>query len=113
MTSPLASAAVHHSWLLTMRPAARAFARAWRDPAAVQRNLLVQLIGRNRESVFGREHRFASIRSVDDFRAAVPVRTYDDLLPWIDRAQRGEPRVLTAEPVIVFEQTSGSSGSAI
>jgi hypothetical protein len=112
MTARLASAAVHRAWLLTMRPAARAFGRAWRDPRAAQRDLLTRLIERNRESAFGLEHRFASMASVDDFRAAVPVRTYDELLPWIDRAQRGEPRVLTSESIVVFEQTSGSSGAA-
>jgi GH3 auxin-responsive promoter len=112
MTSPVVSATVHRAWLLTMRPAARAFDRAWRDPSAAQRDLLARLIERHRDSVFGLDHGFASIRSVDDFRAAVPVRTYDDLLPWIDRAQRGEPRVLTSERVVVFEQTSGSSGAA-
>ena len=112
MTSPMASAAVHHAWLLTMRPAARAFARAWRDPGMTQRGLLARLVERNRDSVFGVEHEFATIRSVDDFRAAVPVRIYDDLLPWIDRAQRGERRVLTSEPVVMFERTSGSSGAA-
>ena len=112
MTSSAASAAVHHAWLLTMRRSARAFTRAWRDPAAAQRQRLARLLEQNRESVFGINHRFASIRSVDDFRAAVPVRTYDDLLPWLDRAQRGEPGVLTSEPIAVFEQTSGSSGAA-
>ena len=112
MTSPTASAAVHHAWLMTMRSSARAFARAWRDPDAAQRALLARLLARNRESAFGIEHRFASIQSVDDFRTAVPVRTYDDLFPWIDRAQRGEPRVLTSEPIVIFEQTSGSAGAA-
>ena len=44
MTSPMASAAVHHAWLLTMRPAARAFARAWRVPGRTQRDLLARVL---------------------------------------------------------------------
>ena len=110
--SRLASVAAHRAWLLTLRPAARAFHRALRDPASAQRALLARLVNRNRDSVFGAVHGFASIRSIDDFRAAVPIRTYDELLPWIERAKRAETRVLTTAPVVMFECTSGSAGAA-
>ena len=68
--SRLASVAAHRAWLLTLRPAARAFHRALRDPASAQRALLAQLVNDNRDSAFGAAHGFASIRSIDDFRGS-------------------------------------------
>ena len=62
--SRLASVAAHRAWLLTLRPAARAFHRALRDPASAQRALLARLVNRNRDSVFGAVHGFASIPEV-------------------------------------------------
>jgi hypothetical protein len=110
--SRAASVAAHRAWLLTLRPAARAFDRALRDPASAQRALLARLVDGNRDSAFGAAHGFATVRSITDFRAAVPIRTYDDLLPWIERAKRAEARVLTTAPVIMFECSSGSAGAA-
>jgi len=112
MIARAASVAAHRAWLLTLRPAARAFDRALRDPESTQRAVLARLIERNRACAFGAAHRFATVRSIEDFRAAVPVRTYDDLLPWVERAKRGEGRVLTTAPVVMFECTSGSAGAA-
>jgi hypothetical protein len=87
----------------------RRFRRARRDPRAAQEALLRSYLARNAGTAFGREHRFDRIRTVDEFRDAVPIRTYEGFAPWIDRIVRGEPGVLTAEPVLGMEATSGSS----
>jgi hypothetical protein len=47
--------------------------------------------------------------SLQDFRRRAPVVTWDDLAPFVERIANGEPRVLTTEPVLVFERTSGST----
>ncbi|HEX8203395.1 MAG TPA: GH3 auxin-responsive promoter family protein [Isosphaeraceae bacterium] len=52
------------------------------DPLAAQQRTLRTLIRRARHTQFGRDHRFAALRSLTDFQAAVPLRTYDDL--WRD-----------------------------
>ncbi len=49
------------------------------DPAVVQERTLLGLVRRAQRTRFGRDHRFGSIRSVADFQAAVPLRTYEDL----------------------------------
>ncbi|WP_406696477.1 GH3 auxin-responsive promoter family protein [Singulisphaera sp. Ch08] len=45
----------------------------------VQERMLMRLVGKAKGTRFGRDHRFASIRSVANFQDAVPLRTYDDL----------------------------------
>jgi len=55
---------------------------------------------------------FGSPQTLDDFRASVPVVSYDDLRPWIDRTIRGEPDVLFDGHPIAWERTSGSTSAA-
>jgi hypothetical protein len=49
------------------------------DPAEAQARTLLGLVARARATRFGRDHDFAAIRSVADFQARVPIRTYEDL----------------------------------
>lgn len=88
------------------------FERAAADPAAAQAARLRQLVDANRRTAFGREHGFDRIRTLADFQRRVPVRSYDELEPWIARAVAGEPNVLTAQPIVYFARTSGTTGAA-
>ncbi|HAM68452.1 MAG TPA: hypothetical protein DCP68_02395 [Ruminococcus sp.] len=76
----------------------------------VQRSYLHQLLRRNADTVYGSAHHFAEIHSLRDFMSAVPLTEYEDYVPYIERIAAGERGVLTAEPVILLEPTSGSSG---
>jgi hypothetical protein len=49
------------------------------NPVEVQRKTLLGLVGTAGATLFGRDHSFAAIRSVEEFQAAVPVRTYEEL----------------------------------
>ena len=49
------------------------------DPVADQARILKRLIRTARSTRFGRDHGFASIRLVNDYQKAVPLRTYEDL----------------------------------
>jgi hypothetical protein len=90
----------------------RAFDRAAADPGAAQQERLRQILSRNRDTAFGREHGFAGIRTVGEFQSRVPIRGYDEFAPWIERTLRGEAGVLTEEPVTFFGRTSGTTGAA-
>ena len=85
------------------------FGRARATPRASQAALLRQILAANAGTDFGRTHGFADIRTIDDFRARVPIRSYDALRPWLDRVASGETGILTCEPVIAFEETGGST----
>jgi hypothetical protein len=90
----------------------RRFARALAEPRRTQERILIELVRRNAATAWGRRHGYAAIDSVESFRERVPVTTWDALEPWIDRIRGGEPGVLTAEPVLLLERTSGSTGAA-
>jgi len=100
------------SWLAASLPEYRRFKRAARKLESTQRNRLDHYLGRNAGTAFGLQHNFASINSWEEFAEQVPVRDYDDFEPWISRIAAGEPKVLTQDPVRLFEPSSGSSGPA-
>ena len=65
---------------------------------------------RTASTAYGREHGFASIQTMAQWRRQVPVVDYEDLRPWVDRMARGEESVLTAEVPVLFARTSGTAG---
>src|SRR5262245_61443694 len=91
------------------RSAAR-FEKAVSDPNAAQLQLLREFMQRNRDTVYGKENGFGQVNSMEEFRKRVPVVTYDNIEPYIDRMTRGENGILTAQTPVLFAQTSGTTG---
>jgi sterol desaturase/sphingolipid hydroxylase (fatty acid hydroxylase superfamily) len=89
----------------------RPLAAAARRPREVQLSLLRRIVSANRDTEFGREHGFASIRTYEDYCRHVPVQTYESLRPYIDAQERTRRRCLTAEPPVLYAQTSGTTGT--
>jgi hypothetical protein len=96
---------------MSLGPGSRRFERAARECEAAQAARLRELVRSNTDTAFGRLHRFDTIQSVRDWQNRVPIAGYDALEPWVERAAEGEPRVLTAAPVRIFERTGGSTAA--
>jgi hypothetical protein len=90
------------------------FVREARTAHALQRELLFAKLRRNADSDFGREHGFASVRSVEEYRRQVPIAGYERFRPYIDRVLRGDVGALFAPgtKLLMFALTSGSTGEA-
>jgi len=58
------------------------------------------------------QHGFARIRCVREYRERVPIVSYDDIAGWVGRMKAGEDGVLTSEPLLIFEKSSGSASAA-
>lgn len=84
-----------------------------RQSQQLQRNTLAEIIKDNKYTSFGEEHCFADIADGDyeAYKARVPVRTYEDHHPYIDRVLKGEQNILTAEPPEWIATTSGTTGA--
>src|SRR5262245_16440948 len=80
------------------------------NPEKTQDQLLLEIVRRNRRTHFGRDHHFDTIRSLSAYREQVAIGDYERLRSYVERAQNGEAGVLTAEPVLMFTMTSGSTG---
>jgi hypothetical protein len=97
------------AWLA---PRARAFARDLGDPVAAQRRVAEAVVADLARTEYGRAH---GVRTDGDALGALrrlPVATWEALEPWVARQMATEAAVLTAEPVLFYERTSGSAGPA-
>lgn len=72
---------------------------------AVLRRLLSEAAG----TEWGRAHQYAGIRSYEDYRRLVPVQTYDDMKPYIERMRHGESDVLWKGQVRWYAKSSGTT----
>ncbi|MCX4824955.1 GH3 auxin-responsive promoter family protein [Streptomyces sp. NBC_01142] len=84
---------------------------AFADAAGHQRRVLEDLLEFNAGTQYGLKHGFGRVRTLEDYRRAVPVQSYGDLAPWIERAAAGETNVLTADRPALFFTSSGSTGA--
>ena len=55
-------------------------------PNDVQHDVFVNLISSGKYSKFGEEHNFKSINSYLDFCKNIPIRTYEELFPYVERS---------------------------
>ena len=88
--------------------------RMLRNSGHISRNdekLLMKIVRKNRNTVFGKQHGFDRIHSVREYQDLVPFSVYDDYRDYIERiVQEGEQHLLTADDVVFFAKTSGTSG---
>lgn len=88
----------------------RAFELAAARPDRAQAAALRDLLDRNARTAFGRAHGFGAIRTAAEYGRAVPLRDYEGVRPYVQRTVAGEPAVLTADRVVAFATTSGTTG---
>jgi hypothetical protein len=103
---------INSLWMWQSRGESRAFHKATTNIRRQQEELLQSTLRDNANSSYGREHRFASIKSLEDFQKHVPICDYESLRPKIEEIANGGQGVLTSEPVLMLEPTGGSSGGS-
>ncbi|MFC3160336.1 GH3 auxin-responsive promoter [Chryseobacterium arachidis] len=77
-----------------------------------QEELLLSLVKTAQKTLFGREHDFENIKSVQDFQEKVSVADYEDLKPYIERVKRGQANILWTETPEYFAKTSGTTSGS-
>jgi hypothetical protein len=89
-----------------------AFEAATRRPERTQEALLRRILNRHATTDFGRNHRFADVRSIADFRRHLPICSYEYFEPYLTRVRRGDYRALLADNVVhMFALTSGTTAA--
>ncbi len=94
---------------LTGLPQLRALDKASRDCIGAQNRVLKSIIDECRNSSFGKEHNFSAIKTIDDFKKAIPIRDFEGHRCYIDRMCKGEKDVLFPGKAIFFNTTSGTT----
>jgi hypothetical protein len=74
-----------------------------------QDNIFKSLIAEGKKTVFGKDHGFESIKSYNDFKAAVPIKDYEAFKPYIEEIKSGKHNILWKGKPIYFAKTSGTT----
>lgn len=80
-------------------------------PHEVQEELFQNLISTAKNTGWGKQHGYADIRSVQVFQERVPVSTYEDLYPYIERVIKGEQNLLWPSRIEWFAKSSGTTNA--
>lgn len=84
--------------------------RFWsRNALLMQEKIFDQLLHNGKNTAYGTDHRFSSIKSYEAFREQIPVRDYEGLKPYIDRIMKGEENVLWPGKPLYLSKTSGTT----
>ncbi len=71
-------------------------------PVDVQNDLLIKLINEAKDTEWGKKYDYNNIRTYEDYRYRVPVNSYEDMKPYIDRLINGEQYLLWSEKIKWF-----------
>ena len=76
---------------------------------AFQNEVLKNLLHTSSNTAFGADHKFNSVSNHAEWTDAVPVRDYEELVPYMERAKAGELSVLWPGMPKYFCKTSGTT----
>lgn len=78
---------------------------------SVQKQVLLDKVRAATDSEFGKRYGFQSIHDVASFRRQLPITTYEDYRPFIDRVMQGDVEAMFARgtKVLMFAMTSGTT----
>jgi len=79
------------------------------DPTKAQQEVLHRLLKGYAQTDYGAQHGAAQIETVEDYRRAFPVATYEDYQPLIQRVMAGEVSLLLNEQPIGWAITRGTT----
>ena len=82
------------------------------NPVASQKAVFTNLIKEAKQTAFGIDHHFDTIKTFEDFANQVPIRDYEDLKPYIEKVVKGEENILWKGKPLYFAKTSGTTSGA-
>lgn len=80
-------------------------------PHEVQEELFHNLIDTAKNTEWGKTYGYKNIDSVKEFQERVPVSTYEDLFPYIEKVLKGEQNVLWPSKVEWLAKSSGTTNA--
>lgn len=95
------------SWI--MKQQVSRIERVTQDPAAAQQETFTSLISSAKNTAWGKQYAYASIKKQSEFQERVPLQDYESLKPFIERIMLGEQNVLWNTPINWFAKSSGTT----
>lgn len=78
-------------------------------PSDVQREVLFEIIRQAALTEWGKKYDYASIDSITAFQQRVPLQTYEEIKPYVNRLRNGEQNLLWPTEIKWFAKSSGTT----
>lgn len=83
----------------------------FKNPLELQHHSLNELIFLGRNTEWGKKYGYSEIENYEQFKAKVPISTYEEIFPYIDRMMHGEQNVLWSSHISWFSKSSGTTNA--
>lgn len=95
---------------LAKRHACYFFSRL-RNAKKIQEKVFWKYLNQAKDTLYGKEKHLSNIKSIKEFQENIPVQTYEDYAPYVERVKNGEKNVLfpPREKLIMFALSSGTT----
>jgi len=81
------------------------------NPIELTDSKLMSILEQHKHTAFGKDHQFTNIQTPEQFSESVPLHDYTSMKPYWDQIYANpELPIITADPVIWYAQSSGTSG---
>ena len=80
-------------------------------PYETQKDLLFKLLTKASSTEWGKKYDYASIVSIKDYQNRIPVQTYEDIIPFVERLRNGEVNLLWPGEMKWFAKSSGTTST--
>ena len=80
-------------------------------PIDVQTELLNRLLFDSKNTEFGKEYNFETIKNYKEFSNKVPIRNYESFSPFIERSRKGEQNIFWNTHIKWFAKSSGTTNT--
>jgi len=80
-------------------------------PHEVQEEVLKRLLSIASFTEFGKKYSFDELVNYEDFKKRIPVHTYEQIFPYIERLMRGEQNILWPSEIKWFAKSSGTTNA--
>ena len=98
------------------KPALEAFLKPWHEsleePHRAQEATLAKLLQGYQQTRYGAERNADRISTIEGFRSAFPVLTFQELKPYLEMVMKGDFRAIIPEPPVEWAMTRGTTGQS-
>ena len=79
------------------------------NSATIQEKVFRRLIHEAAQTEWGRKYDYKTIKSYDEYKKRVPIQTYDDIKPYVERLRAGEENIIWPSKIQWFAKSSGTT----
>lgn len=80
-------------------------------PVETQKGILFSQLFHAEDTEYGRKYGFSSISNYEDFKSKVPIVSYEDFEPYIEKARKGERDIFWPGQIRNFAKSSGTTNA--